>query len=159
MHWTDTFREWCDKMRKDSIDSKVLPDKGSIQFEATKPCPKCNSPGVYVGKGLDTEFIDDGANASYCGGCNSFFDIDSWFTKSGRFDPESYLPILRGKLMENQKLLEYVKPSNPCPKCETKTYIFEKDLGLIDYYRNYWTVCINPPCTWPGSHNEFFSCS
>jgi hypothetical protein len=87
------------------------------------------------------------------------------------YHQEDILPVLKKKLIEylkakkRPKIQEMVsdlglefgsltRKEKSCPVCGGDTYTLYKDLGGIDYYDNYWTVCVNPNCSWEGVHIE-----
>ncbi|WP_417914040.1 hypothetical protein [Candidatus Electronema sp. JM] len=92
-------------------------------------------------------------SATFCRNCEKLTVINDEMNYA--LNSEAiFLPILRQKLMQEPTLKERVRETIPCSECGEPTYTFDKDLGFVEPYDNYWTVCVNPACSWPGKHSE-----
>lgn len=144
---------------------RTLPLRGGIVFHPDLKCPHCHSKGVFVGKELEYGAFYECAWAKYCPTCRKTFDVlegDNF----APFDQERFLPIMKKKLIElicksSEKGLFRIIPctvlslKGPCPQCGADAYTFYKDLGGVDHYHNYWSVCINPLCTWSQHYESY----
>lgn len=148
--WLREFKSICESMRRiDNETTRTLPDRGKIVWMKDVECKNCHHKGVFYGDELDYGEFYECARLKYCPYCETFFDLYIGVN----FDPERFLPIMKKKLLANPELRKMLEPDLPCPKCGGETYTFVKDLGGIDYCWNYWTVCVNPNCDWPGSRH------
>ena len=96
------------------------------------------------------------ASAKYCPRCKKMQEVITE-QNFAIYSQERFLPVMKKKLIENPELRrELKKEDKGCPRCGSSTYTFYKDLGAIDYYDNYWTVCTNPDCDWSGMHRETY---
>ena len=68
------------------------------------------------------------------------------------------------KLIEIQKILKRENTplgrlmDEPCEECnQQEVYCGHADLGAVDYYDNFWHICLNPDCL-DHRHREIYSC-
>jgi len=151
--WQKTFQDICDEMKRNSETERTLPNQGKIVWCPKIECPNCHSIGTFLGDELDYGEFYKCALARYCPSCQKIYAV----TEGRNFAPyaqERFLPIMKRRLIESPAFRKLITITDPCPCCNETMYTFHKDLGGIDYYDNYWTVCINPDCNWPGKHRE-----
>lgn len=166
--WTKKFQETCEEMRKNNETTKFLPERGYIIWYQDLECPNCHNKGIFYGNELDYGAFYECASGCYCPSCKTIYDVVEGINFAP-FNQKRFLPIMKKKLIEllptlnlepksiSEKLTHCLtKNENSCPICGGDTYTFYKDLGRIDYYHNYWTVCVNPDCDWEGEHYEKF---
>lgn len=133
---------------------KEIYPRGKIE-QVTEACNQCGYRYIYRGEDLECGKLYEVARATYC---PSYGNLDVLTDECNYklYNQIDFLPILRSKIVQNPNLKRDLIESQPCPKCGKPTYTFEKDLGGIDFYDNYWTVCVNSICKWPGRHQEDF---
>lgn len=153
--WLKTFRILCDEMKKSGEIEIAFLDRGGVIWCPEVECTKCHSVGTILGTDLEYGSFYECAHARYCPSCQNIFE--AWGEVNfAPFGSEKFLPIMKKKLIENPDYRELCSPGASCPTCSGATYRFYKDLGGIDFYDNYWTVCINPKCSWQGEHFESY---
>ncbi len=155
--WQEEFQAICEEMKRNGETLRVLPVRGKIEWDSGSRCPNCFSLGTFVGDELEYGHLYKYASARYCPACQKIYNV----LEGINFAPyrqEMFLPIMKKKLIKMlQKRGKVFLPKGyPCPVCGSDTYIYHEDLGGIDYYDNYWRVCINPDCDWPGEHWETY---
>lgn len=160
--WVEEFKIICEIMRNKNEIIRTLPDRGIIIWLKDLECKNCHSKGVFYGDELEYGEFYECASATYCPNCKTVYDVIMG-KNFAPFDQERFLPLMKKKLLANPELLKKLEsePNLPpeyrnrcCPICGGRTYTFVKDLGGVDNYINYWTVCVNPNCDWPGDHHE-----
>ncbi|MGB3976921.1 MAG: hypothetical protein WBM02_00240 [bacterium] len=169
--WLKSFLTICKEMNSNGETKRYLPDRGKIVWLPNLKCPHCLYEGTFYGDDLEYGAFYECASARYCPSCHKIYDAIE-----GRnfaiYDSEKFLPIMKKKLMaapqtfENFYLISgtefrpggttLTKEEKNCPRCGGDTYTFHKDLGAIDYHDNYWTICTNPICDWPGKHRAIY---
>jgi hypothetical protein len=158
-------------MKERNEIERSLFERGHIVWCPELECPECHRKGTFYGDDLEYGEFYECAFARYCPACQMIYDI----TEGRNFAPygsEKFLPIMKNRLLINPETFD--KPhltigsefrpgsasltinKKSCPVCGGDTYTFHKDLGGIDYYDNYWTVCANTSCDWPGEHRETY---
>lgn len=154
--WQEVFKEICERMKENNETQKSLSPRGKITWYSIQ-CPNCNSQGVFYGDELDCGLFYECASAYYCPNCRNLFGVSEG-QNFAPHHPEKFLPIMKQKLMTKLDWdVSLVKEEFGCPFCGGPIYTFHKDLGVIYYWDNYWRVCPNPDCNWPGEHSENFS--
>jgi len=158
INWKQQFKDLCEQMKRDSLEHLLLGDRGTIDFRADDTCQECSSVGVYSGDEMEQGCLYEIAMGAYCSSCKNLSKVFE-HVNFAPYSQTRFLPILKGKIIEQPALVEGLTKSRPCKQCHGDTYTFSKDLGATDYYDNEWTVCINKECTWPGYHCEQYSCA
>lgn len=153
--WLKTFRILCDEMEKSGETEKAFLDRGEVIWCPKVECSRCHSVGTFLGDDLEYGAFYEVAFARYCPSCQNIFE-DWEGVNFALYVSERFLPIMKKKLIENPDSLESCPPDGSCPACDSVTHTFHRDLGAIDFYDNYWRVCINPGCNWPGEHREIY---
>lgn len=162
--WQKEFQAICEEMKSNSETARHLPDRGKIVWCPEVECPNCHSIGTFLGDDLEYGAFYEVAFARYCPSCRKIYDVIEG-RNFAPYNPKRFLPIMKRKLMAKLQTFEksyltigtdLIKNEKSCPVCGSDTYTFHKDIGAIDYYDNYWTVCINPACNWPGEHRETY---
>lgn len=169
--WQENLRLVCEEMKKNHEDERSLSDRGRVVWCPDLVCGNCHSVGVFYGDDLEYGEFYECAFARYCPTCQKIYEIITG-RNFAPYGSERFLPIMKKKLIANLELFQrshltvgtefrpgstgITKDEEPCLKCGGDTYTFHKDLGGIDYYDNYWTVCVNPGCNWPGRHRESY---
>jgi hypothetical protein len=167
--WQIQFQRCCDEMKKNGENNRTVPERGEIHWCPDLECPKCHNKGTFYGDDLDYGAFYECAFARYCPSCQRVYDAIKG-RNFAPYDSPRFLPIMKRKLMVNPPHiipnLEQIREAwgfasitrneKSCPICSGDTYTFHKDLGSIDYYDNYWTVCVSPNCKWPGEHRETY---
>ena len=169
--WQKELQDVCEEMKGKRETRKSLPERGRIVWCPDLECPNCHNKGTFYGDDLEYGAFYECAFARYCPTCQKIYDVIEG-RNFAPFKQERFLPIMKSKLMANLQTFErpyltigtelrpgctYLdKNEKTCPVCNGDTYTFYKDLGGIDYYENYWTVCINPACNWAGEHRETY---
>lgn len=154
--WKEEFRKACVRMAKESLDSVYFPDRGYVKWLSGKECKRCGKKGIFSGYNLEYGKFYECAIADYCPKCGSVNVIET-DVNFARNDQERFLPIMKKKLIEDHGLRSGIKKADSCPECGGQCLSYEKDLGVVDYQINTWTICINPNCNWPGNHKEKFA--
>ncbi|MCS7254285.1 MAG: hypothetical protein RMK18_09800 [Armatimonadota bacterium] len=152
--WQMKFAIICERMRCRGETKRRLLGRGIIVWCPDLECPNCGSKGTFYGDELEYGAFYECAFARYCPACKMVYDVIEG-KNFAAYRQERFLPIMKRKLLANPQLRAHLtKNKGACPVCGGDTYTFHKDLGVIDYYDNYWTVCVNPNCGWPGTHHE-----
>lgn len=141
-------------MAREGVRYREVKPRGRI--EARGRCNVCQSDCYFHGDDIECGKLYEVAIVRFCANCEKFELI----TDQANYAPyaqKEFLPIFKQKVIHLAFAeSEDQTPSQPCPICGSKTVSFSKDLGGIDFYDNYWTVCVNPFCDWPGEHREEF---
>jgi len=152
--WRENFIRACIAMAKEGCRRRELTPRGSIEASRASRCPDCQSDSYFEGKDLEIGKIYETADACFCANCERFVDVAPEHNYEP-YDPLKVLQVLRTKIrLAPPDTVDSDSP--PCPICGGSTWTFHKDLGGIDYCDNYWIVCRNPFCDWPGAHREEF---
>jgi len=143
-------------MKKLNLASISFPYKGHVEWLVGKSCGVCGKKGVFSGYNLECDNFYEYANVDYCPTCSSVNVIgtDVYFSRG---EQKKFLPIMKDKLRRSLNLRPEIKKADSCPECGGQCLSYEKDLGVVDYRINTWTVCINLNCNWPGDHKEKFA--
>lgn len=149
--WNEAFVRTCYAMAREGARVRTIEPRGKISIDSKIRCPTCNSDSFFIGEDLECGKTYEVARARFCAVCDHLEVL----TEDANYEPYNqrrFLPILK------QKFVFSVAPVNstgdPCPLCGFDTITFHKDLGGVDFYDNYWIVCTNPYCDWPGAHLE-----
>jgi len=151
--WREKFVIACQEMSKNGETERSLPERGKISWRAKFNCPNCHANGIYSGDELEYGAFYECASARYCPSCQKIYnDVEG--VNFSIYMQDKFLPIMKKKLMADSHAIPQTSPGDPCPVCQGLTRTFSKDLGFVDLYDNFWTVCINAACDWPGHHLE-----
>jgi hypothetical protein len=153
-------------------EKRKLPERGEIIWENDLFCPWCKQKGIFWGRELEYGAFYECAEAKCCPACGEIFE-ERRGINFAPYEQKRFLPLMKKKLLNARHTFcqAYLavgddfrpgctfleKGSNSCPCCGGETYIFHKDLGAVDYYDNFWTVCVSSACDWPGEHYENYS--
>lgn len=161
--WIEELKIICEIMKRNNEIIRTLPERGIIVWLSDYECKNCHRKGVFYADELEYGAFYECASAKYCPNCKAVFDVIEG-QNFAPYEQKRFLPIMKKKLIAALELYKEsgadIKNILPvyldgiCPLCGGRTYTFVKDLGGIDYYWNYWTVCVNPSCPWPGVHRE-----
>jgi hypothetical protein len=155
MEWQEEFQSMCEEMKKNNEIKRSLSERGEIVWCPDLKCPNCHNQGTFYGYDLEYGEFYECASAHYCLTCKKVYNISAGINFAS-YGQDRFLPIMKKKLIANPQICK--EPSflvkGICPICKGNTHTFQKDLGAIDYYDNFWKVCVNPNCKWPGEHYE-----
>lgn len=148
--WQEAFIRACNSMKQEKVYSRKFAPTGQINAKTQKRCPVCGSDEYFIGEHLEFDHPSQTVNAGFCGKCEHFeFGI-------APYDLQRALAIMKHRVTHTMTKETIPAPDSKeaCPTCGATTITFHKDLGGIDFYDNYWTVCTNRYCLWPGKHRE-----
>jgi len=151
--WQEYFIRACLAMAREGLHSRELKPRGTITTSGK--CPICKSDCCFLGYDLECGKFYETASASFCCNCGNF-EVQTTDANYSTYNPLKVLQVMKYKVSLSPEQYSSSDKPTKCPVCGAPTYTFHKDLGGIDYYDNYWTVCINPFCDWPGQHREEF---
>lgn len=142
-------------MAREGTRSREFVQRGQISAKVDNRCPSCQSDCYFVGDDLECGKFYETATARFCANCEEF-DVVTDECNYGAYRPQKVLQVLKYKIALSPDSYSNADASSPCPVCGAATYTFHKEIGGIDYYDNFWTVCTNQFCDWPGQHREEF---
>lgn len=153
--WQETFIRTCLAMAREGVRYRELTPRGKI--EAVGRCNICQADCYFLGEDIECGKLYEVARVRFCANCENF-EIITDDANYAPYSQKKFLPIFKQKVVHMffTESSESQVETQPCPICGSRTVSFSKDLGGIDYYDNFWTVCVNPFCDWPGEHREEF---
>ncbi len=159
--WLEKFVEACKEIKAKGVKLMGLPGQGVVGCDDALKCKKCGRAGIFYGHELDNGEFYECASARYCPSCETIDEIVTGCNYAAPYNQKSFLSLMKKKLISDPRFLSCVieVEGRPCPECKNSTYNYHKDLGMLDFYDNTWTVCINPSCNWQGEHDEKYESS
>lgn len=143
-------------MTREGCRLREFAPRGRIEAIPSVRCPDCHADSYFVGEDLECGKLYETARARFCAHCEQFHVLTEECNYE-IYNPSRVLQVLKAKIgLLPAGTVDQASP--PCPTCAGSTYTVHKDIGAIDYYDNYWTVCTNPFCDWPGTHREEVEC-
>jgi len=142
-------------MAREGARSRELVPRGQIDAKSDIRCLICQSDCYFMGYDLECGKFYETATAHFCCNCEEFKVVTDECNYKP-YAPKKVLQLMKYKIALSPERYSSGDASNRCPVCGGATYTFHKDLGGIDYYDNFWTVCKNQYCDWQGQHREEF---
>jgi len=153
--WQEAFIRTCMAMAREGARSQELVPRGQINAKGDRRCPICQSDCYFIGEDLECGKFYETATAHFCCNCEEFTVVTDECNYAP-YKPQKVLQMMKYKIALSPERYSNADNSSRCPVCGGATYTFHKDLGGIDYYDNFWTICTNQFCDWPGQHREEF---